>query len=55
MARRPVGWNSDRWSSGRLTGNGKSSDSEAFLNSRIPVEHRYTQVILSKHRMRPKY
>jgi hypothetical protein len=43
------------WSSGRLTGNWKSSDSEAFLNSRIPVEHRYTQVILSKHRMRPKY
>jgi hypothetical protein len=40
---------------GRLTGNWKSSDSEAFLNSRIPMEHRYTQVILSKHRMRPKY
>jgi len=35
-------------SSGRLTGNWKSSESEALLNSRIHVKHLYTQVILSK-------
>jgi hypothetical protein len=35
-------------SSGRLTGNWKSSDSEVLLNSRIPVKHLYTQVILSE-------
>jgi hypothetical protein len=42
-------------SSGWLTGNRKSSDSEALLNSRIPVKHLYTQVICPKHKMRPKY
>jgi hypothetical protein len=55
MARRPDGWNSDRWASGRdgsivrtADRELKSSDSEALLNSRIPAKHLYTQVILSK-------
>jgi hypothetical protein len=46
MTRRPNGWNSDRWASGRddtsserLTGNRKSSDSKALLNSWIHVKH----------------
>jgi hypothetical protein len=44
----------DIWASGRddtsswwLTGNRKSSDSEALLNSRIPVKQLYKQVFLS--------
>jgi hypothetical protein len=41
-------------SSEQLTGNLNSSDLQT-LNSGIPVYSIFTLVILSKHRMRPKY
>jgi hypothetical protein len=44
----------DDTSSRRLTGNRKSFDSEALLNSRIPVTHLYKQAFLSEHKMRQK-